>query len=260
MSKSFRYVSDFVFPSEAGYSGSAGRTMVKGYARGGKVCKTKMAEGGYAEGGSSRVKNVIRNEREELNRVEAKRRDAGKEIKRVKSEMRYDKAELRGNKPGPMMLKKGGAARAEAKVGKVMGEYKEGKLHSGSKTGPKVTNRKQAVAIALSEARNAGAKIPMKKQLGGEVGRAAKAGALSDIAKKVGSRVTESISSRPTDSSGRRITIEELNRTNRDIGGMSAAEIKSMREALRRAERISAEEAQESRIMNRAKGGMCRKK
>jgi hypothetical protein len=41
------------------------------------------------------------------------------------------------------------------KMGKVMGEYKSGMLHSGSKKGPKVTNRKQAVAIALSESRKA---------------------------------------------------------------------------------------------------------
>jgi len=34
-------------------------------------------------------------------------------------------------------------------------EYKSGMLHSGSKKGPKVTNRKQAVAIALSESRKA---------------------------------------------------------------------------------------------------------
>lgn len=37
------------------------------------------------------------------------------------------------------------------KVHKVMREFKEGTLHSGSKKGPKVTKRKQAVAIALSE-------------------------------------------------------------------------------------------------------------
>ena len=37
------------------------------------------------------------------------------------------------------------------KVGKVMGEYKEGTLHSG-KGGPVVKSRKQAVAIALSQA------------------------------------------------------------------------------------------------------------
>ena len=40
----------------------------------------------------------------------------------------------------------------QAKVGKVMKEYKAGELHSGSKTGPAVTNKKQAVAIAMSEA------------------------------------------------------------------------------------------------------------
>ena len=43
-----------------------------------------------------------------------------------------------------------------------MHEYKEGELHSGSKKGPKVKSRKQAIAIALSEARKAGAKIPKK--------------------------------------------------------------------------------------------------
>lgn len=47
----------------------------------------------------------------------------------------------------------GGTSRADGgKVGKVMGEYKHGTLHSGSKSGPVVTNRKQAIAIAMSEA------------------------------------------------------------------------------------------------------------
>lgn len=52
----------------------------------------------------------------------------------------------------------------EGKVGKVMHEFKEGKLHSGSKKGPKVKSRKQAIAIGLSEARKQGAKIPKKKK------------------------------------------------------------------------------------------------
>lgn len=39
----------------------------------------------------------------------------------------------------------------QAAVHEVMSEYKEGKLHSGSKKGPKVKSRKQAVAIAMSE-------------------------------------------------------------------------------------------------------------
>lgn len=41
----------------------------------------------------------------------------------------------------------------KGKVEKVMHEYKHGQLHSGSKHGPRVTSRKQAIAIALSEAR-----------------------------------------------------------------------------------------------------------
>lgn len=39
------------------------------------------------------------------------------------------------------------------KIHKVMREFKEGELHSGSKKGPIVSNPKQAVAIAMSEAR-----------------------------------------------------------------------------------------------------------
>ena len=46
------------------------------------------------------------------------------------------------------------------KVRKVMGEYKRGSLRSSS--GRKVRKRKQAVAIALSEARKSGARIPRK--------------------------------------------------------------------------------------------------
>lgn len=48
------------------------------------------------------------------------------------------------------------------KVEKVMHEFKEHKLHSGSKNGPLVTNPKQAIAISLSEARKTGAKIKKK--------------------------------------------------------------------------------------------------
>lgn len=44
------------------------------------------------------------------------------------------------------------ASKRKNKVEKVMSEYKAGTLNSGSKRGPKVKNRKQAIAIALSEA------------------------------------------------------------------------------------------------------------
>lgn len=61
---------------------------------------------------------------------------------------------------------KGGKVKGAAKIAKVMGEFKRGELHSGSKKGPKVTNPKQATAIALSEARAAGAKVPAPKKRG----------------------------------------------------------------------------------------------
>jgi len=44
-------------------------------------------------------------------------------------------------------------SKAQKKVGKVMHEYKMGELHSGSKKGPVVKSREQAIAIALSEAK-----------------------------------------------------------------------------------------------------------
>jgi len=202
---------------------TVGKVKDFNFSSGGKAvgyCGGGMAKG-YAKGGEARIKDTIRNEREELNRVSAKQRDAGHEVSRVRSEMRYDKNELKGmakggkammkresmesprmerkeviqrepvrapsapqgmlknrgalgvlaNKnpgetamhtapklPGKMMLKKGGPVIPNAgykKIDKVMGEFKSGDLHSGSKTGPKVTGTKQAVAIALSEARRA---------------------------------------------------------------------------------------------------------
>ncbi|WP_316769898.1 DUF6496 domain-containing protein [Pedobacter frigiditerrae] len=51
--------------------------------------------------------------------------------------------------------------KAGEKVEETMHEMKEGKLKSGS--GKKVTSKKQAVAIGLSEARKEGAKVPKKK-------------------------------------------------------------------------------------------------
>ena len=53
--------------------------------------------------------------------------------------------------------------KAQDKVERAMHEMKEGKLKSG-KSNKKVTNRKQAIAIGLSEARKEGARVPKKKQ------------------------------------------------------------------------------------------------
>lgn len=55
--------------------------------------------------------------------------------------------------------------KAQEKVEDVMHEFKAGKLKSGPKgKGGKVTSRKQAIAIGLSEARDEGAKVPKKQK------------------------------------------------------------------------------------------------
>jgi hypothetical protein len=62
------------------------------------------------------------------------------------------------------MAKKYGK-KAQQKVERAMHERKRGTLRSGG-SGKKVTSRKQAIAIGLSEARRAGAKVPRKKSSG----------------------------------------------------------------------------------------------
>jgi hypothetical protein len=68
-----------------------------------------------------------------------------------------EKEEL--NKGGPMARY---GQKAQSKVEKVMHERKAGTLRSGS--GHKVTSRKQAIAIGLSEARKSGATGPARKK------------------------------------------------------------------------------------------------
>jgi uncharacterized protein DUF6496 len=53
--------------------------------------------------------------------------------------------------------------KAQQKVKRAMHERKRGKLRSG-RSGKKVKSRKQAIAIGLSEARRAGAKVPRRKK------------------------------------------------------------------------------------------------
>jgi hypothetical protein len=52
--------------------------------------------------------------------------------------------------------------KAQSKVRRAMRERKRGTLRSG-RSGKKVTSRKQAIAIGLSEARRAGARVPRKR-------------------------------------------------------------------------------------------------
>ena len=186
MGKTLKYVSDFTFPSDCGFSGSAGKTMVKGYARGGAADikqdkarvkaavqkherarhpgepMTKLARGGMADGGMAMRKQYPTDRKEPLiTRTKAPAAPA------PKSDMLYSKKEVAAKNVldkkvapplpharGSVNMAKGGMTpKQEAKVGKVMGEFKSGELHSGSKSGPLVKDRKQAIAIGLSEAR-----------------------------------------------------------------------------------------------------------
>ena len=63
--------------------------------------------------------------------------------------------------------------KAQSKVKRAMHERKRGTLRSGS-TGKKVTSRKQAIAIGLSEARRAGGKVPSRASAGRRRTRAKK--------------------------------------------------------------------------------------
>ncbi len=54
--------------------------------------------------------------------------------------------------------------KAGEKVKKALHEYKRGTLKAGKGKHPKAKSRKQAIAIGLSEARRAGAKVPQKKK------------------------------------------------------------------------------------------------
>lgn len=116
--------------------------------------------------------------------------------------------------------KGGGGVKGAAKISKVMGEFKAGTLHSGSKKGPEVTSPKQAIAIAVSEARKAGAKIPKKAEGG-------------------------------TFIKGRRATLADLEQANRDEGGMSERAVRAAGKAIERGNRMSVEEGKERRLIGR---------
>lgn len=165
-----RYVKDFEFPSAAGYSKSMpSKVTGQMYAKGGHV-KKKYADGGGVTGpydinnmeqapsevGKGAVEGAQAGAlspqmRQKLLMLQAAKRRAMMQqqaaqdtrMNDVPPGANYDQGQMDRAERG---YKKGG------KVAKVMHEFGEGKLHSGSKKGPKVTNPKQAVAIALSEA------------------------------------------------------------------------------------------------------------
>ena len=77
---------------------------------------------------------------------------------------------------------------AANKVERAMHEKKEGSLKSG-RTGKKVTSRKQAIAIGLSEARKEGAKVPKKKSASKKAAKK-RSPSRRSAAKKTGRRKT----------------------------------------------------------------------
>lgn len=88
-----------------------------------------------------------------------------KKLKKHPAKKNVSKKMHKAGKKAAKALKKDiKVAKKEGKMSKVMHEYKEGSLHSGSKKGPKVKSRKQAIAIGLSEARKAGESVKPRKK------------------------------------------------------------------------------------------------
>ena len=108
---------------------------------------------------SSLKKEIVRHVKED-------EKDFKKEIARDKSLLkRIDKPKHHSKHKDPKKHHSSPSKKAKRnKVERVMHEYKEGKLHSGSKHGPEVTNPKQAIAIAMSESRRLGKTHKKKKK------------------------------------------------------------------------------------------------
>ena len=146
---------------------------------------------------------------------------------------------MKGGDAKPMMAK-GGNAKVGAKISKVMGEFKKGDLHSGSKDGPKVKSPKQAMAIALSEAGKG--KMPMKKGGGGDV----KVGKMPPLGESVksGNRVSK-------------MTAAEMREMEERFGNKRRP---SPGDSVKSGNRIAKEEADEARHLGVfKKGGKVRK-
>lgn len=90
------------------------------------------------------------------------------------------------------------------KMQRVMGEYKRGKLRSGSKKGPEVTNRKQAIAISLSEQRKAERHKAKKIEKGYKMAKAHKAEAVNRMVRAFAPEKHKKMVSQQTKSSSRK--------------------------------------------------------
>jgi hypothetical protein len=194
MGKTLKYVSEFTFPSSnskpmaSGYakggmamggmkaskpmpSPAPGSGMV--YSKKENTAKTllpdgkgapmphargtvNMAKGGMAKGGMNC--GMAKGGKVPMEKWEASKEDLQQDkklaAKHGMSLEAWEKSSM-DKKHDTQQSMKGLAKGGMAKVGKVMGEFKSGELHSGSKSGPVVKSRKQAVAIGMSEARKA---------------------------------------------------------------------------------------------------------
>lgn len=151
---------------------------------------------------------------------------------------------------------KGGSVKGAAKISKVMGEFKKGELHSGSKEGPVVKNPKQAVAIAMSEARKAGMKAPVKKAGGGmmpPIGESVKSGnRMAEMEAK-----EERFMARRAPGMGSKTEREMREMKKRVPATRREPMLPPVGESVRSGNRISTQEAAEMRAMGLKKGGLA---
>jgi hypothetical protein len=125
--------------------------------------KARPTAQAYKDGGSCYAKGGMKKPASKAKSAPSK---TAKPMKREpEAVVRREMAMLKQTE-APMAMKKGGMSKMDKKIGKVMGEFGRGELHSGSKEGPVVKNPKQAIAIAYSEGRKA-----TKKADGGQIVR-----------------------------------------------------------------------------------------
>ena len=106
------------------------------------------------------IKTFKHEAKEDRSLIKSLKYEKGESKKHEEKEHKKDpKKKDNRKKPAKKYSKK-----AEKKISKVMREGYKGKLHSGSKKGPVVSDPKQMKAIALSESRAKGLKVPKKKK------------------------------------------------------------------------------------------------
>lgn len=105
----------------------------------------------------SKIVKHLKGDIKTFNKEAAEDRELIKDLKSEKKtkNSRSVQSKRKSSKKDP---RRSNSKKVDAKFKKVAEEFKEHKLHSGSKTGPLVTNPKQMVAIAYSEARRANKK------------------------------------------------------------------------------------------------------